>query len=325
MLDPDGNIASTNIDSIAAVDESGAAAYAQAVLESGGSSGFVENYRYLVHMTDTETYVVFLDCSRSLSNARTFALASIGASLAGLVIVLLLLTLVSGKIVKPFSDSYEKQRRFITDAGHELKTPLTIIDADTEVLEMDCGENRWTADIHRQTKRLTELTNDLITLSRMEEADGINLTEKAALSQIVEEEISSFQTLAAAQKKSLSYEIEPDITIGGDEKSLHRLLSILLDNALKYSQENGKITVTLRAQARTVKLAVYNTTAGMKRENLPQLFDRFYRTDASRNSRTGGYGLGLSIAASTVKAHKGKIAASTDDEKSLTITVTLPS
>ncbi|MCD7817685.1 MAG: HAMP domain-containing histidine kinase [Lachnospiraceae bacterium] len=325
VLDAEGNMISTNIDSIAAVDETEASAYAQAVWEKGGSSGFVGNYRYIIHTTDTETYVVFLDCGRSLGNARTFALASISASFVGLIIVSLMLTLVSGKIVKPFSESYEKQKRFITDAGHELKTPLTIIDADTEILEMDYGESRWTADIHRQTKRLTELTNDLITLSRMEETEGVKMTETVALSWLVQEEAASFQTLAATQNKMLTYEIEPDILIRGDEKSLRRLVGILLDNALKYSPENGNITVMLKAQYRSARLIVRNTAVEMKRENLPRLFERFYRTDESRNSKTGGYGLGLSNAAYTVKAHKGKITASSEDEKSLTITVTLPS
>ncbi|MCD8131505.1 MAG: HAMP domain-containing histidine kinase [Lachnospiraceae bacterium] len=325
VLDRDGNIISTNIEQIAAVDESSASAYAQTVWAKGKNSGFIGNYRYIIHETGSFTYVVFLDCSRSLSNARTFALASLGASSAGMLIVFVILTLVSGKIVKPFSESYEKQKRFITDAGHELKTPLTIIDADTEILEMDYGESKWMEDIHRQTGRLTELTNDLIALSRMEETETVSLVERVSLSEIVREEADSFQALAATQNKILDSEIAPSIQVrGGGEKALRRLVSILLDNAVKYSQEGGKISVTLKNQHRAARLTVYNTTAEIKRESLPRLFDRFYRTDRSRNSKTGGYGLGLSIAASTVKAHRGKIWASTEDERSLMITVTLP-
>ncbi|MCD8326147.1 MAG: HAMP domain-containing histidine kinase, partial [Lachnospiraceae bacterium] len=258
------------------------------------------------------------------STMRSFVLASIGASAAGLMIVFFVLMLVSGKIVKPFSESYEKQKQFITDAGHELKTPLTIIDADTEILEMDYGENKWAKDIHRQTKRLTELTNDLITLSRMEETETVSLTETVNLSEIVKEEVNSFYNLAATQNKALESEIDSCIEMQGDEKALHRLVSILLDNAVKYSQKGGKISVTLKEQHRNARLIVYNTTTEIKRESLSQLFDRFYRTDQSRNSKSGGYGLGLSIASFIVRAHKGKIWASTDDEKSLNITVTLP-
>ncbi|MCD7737743.1 MAG: HAMP domain-containing histidine kinase [Lachnospiraceae bacterium] len=324
VLDQDGDILSTNIEQIAAVDESLASAYAQTVLERDRNSGFVNDYRYIIHETGTGTYVVFLDCSRSLGTARAFAMASLGASAVGLLVVFIVLTLVSGRIVTPFSESYEKQKRFITDAGHELKTPLAIIDADTEVLEIDYGENKWAEDIHRQTKRLTELTSDLITLSRMEETETACFTDRVSLSEIVEEEVNSFQTLAATQNKTLDSEIAPSIQVRGDEKALRRLTGILLDNAVKYSQEGGKISVKLKEQHRTARLTVYNTSAEIKRESLPRLFDRFYRTDRSRNSKTGGYGLGLSIAASTVRMHRGKIWASTEDEKSLVITVILP-
>ena len=151
----------------------------------------------------------------------------------------------SARIIKPFSDNYEKQKRFITDAGHELKTPLTIIEADTEVLEMDFGENEWLQDIQGQTKRLADLTNTLVMLSRMEEGTNRDMKIELPLSDIVEEVCHAFQAPARIQNKTLDNAIEPMISIKGDEKAIRGLITILLDNAVKYTNENGQISVSL--------------------------------------------------------------------------------
>ena len=221
-------------------------------------------------------------------------------------------------------ESYEKQKRFITDAGHEIKTPITIIDADAEVLEMDLPGNEWLQDIRFQTKRLASLTNDLIFLSRMDEEHTQLQTIDFPLSDLVSETAQSFQSLAKTQKKEFVTDIEPLLTMNGDEKSLRQLVSILLDNALKYSPENGSITLSLHKAGKMIHLTVTNTVESLAKENLAYLFDRFYRTDQSRNSQTGGYGLGLSIAKAVVTAHKGKITATASDSSSLTLDVLLP-
>ena len=232
--------------------------------------------------------------------------------------------LLSGRIIKPVAESYEKPKRFITDAGHELKTPLTVIDADAEILSMDLGENEWLTDIQTQTRRLAELTNDLILLSRMEEDRAPVAMIEFPISDLAEEMVRSFQALARTQEKTFTSRIEPMLSYKGDEKSLRQLLSILLDNALKYSEPGGTISLELGRQGKNLHLTVYNTCPVMEREHLAHLFDRFYRTDSSRNSQTGGYGLGLSIAAAITAAHRGRISASTEDGHSLRITVTLP-
>ncbi|MCD8150833.1 MAG: HAMP domain-containing histidine kinase [Clostridiales bacterium] len=325
LLNDDGDAVLTSTDQIAAVDQHAAEEYAQDVYISGNTKGFTDVYRYLTAETDEGTLIIFLDCNRSISNARRLALISVGVSIGGLGVVFFLLLIISEKVMAPFAENYEKQKRFITDAGHELKTPLAVIAADTEVLEMDLERNEWLADIKAQTVRLTELTNDLIVLSRMEERnDSSAQMEEIDFSALAAETGDSFQMMAAAQKKDLYCEIEPEIRICGDEKALRRLVSILLDNACKYSEAGGKIRLELKKAKRQVRLSVYNTTPEIKRETLPHLFDRFYRTDESRNSQTGGYGLGLSIAASTVAAHKGKITAATEDGKSLLITAVFP-
>lgn len=323
FLKANGTVSTVDTGKIAAIDTKTAISYAQDVISSGNTSGFLKDYRFISYTVGTETHVIFLDYGREMSSFRKFLYTSISVSLGGLLAVFLLLLFVSKKIVKPFAENYQKQKQFITDAGHELKTPLTIIDADAQVLEMDVGENEWLSDIQTQTKRLAQLTNHMLMLSRMEEQPRV---EKIAfpLSDVVQETAETFQTLAKTRNKTLDLQIEPMLSLRGDEKAIRQLLSILLDNAMKYSDENGRIVVSLKKQRNRIQLSVCNTTKSIKKENLPHLFDRFYRTDQSRNSRTGGYGLGLSIAYSIVSAHKGKIWAETADEKSLQITASFP-
>ena len=242
----------------------------------------------------------------------------------GLCAVLALLLILSSRIVRPVAESFEKQRRFITGAGHELKTPMTIISADVDLVEMDCGENQWLIDIRRQTQRLTSLTADLIYLSRMEEEQPRLSPIEFPLSDAVEEMAQSFAALATSQGKAFSIRVQPMLSYLGDEKAIRQLVSILLDNALKYSPEGGQLTLTLEKQDRGTLLTVTNTVdKPLERAQLARLFDRFYRTDQSRNSQTGGYGLGLSIAKSIVLAHKGKIRAEQPDSNTLAIVVNL--
>lgn len=323
FLTADGGVISVNTGKIAAVDTTTAIDYAQLVVQKGCSRGFVDDYRYTVYAVDDETHVVFLDYGREMGSFRTFIFTGIGVSLIGLLAVMLLIIFLSRRIVKPFSENYEKQRRFITDAGHELKTPLTIIDADAEVLEMDIGENEWLSDIQMQTKRLAQLTNSLIQLSRMEEQPQIEKIE-FPVSDVVEETVETFQALAKTQNKNLSSRIQPMLSMSGDEKAIRQLITILMDNAIKYSDDGGRIELALEKQKNSIQLSVFNTAKYISRENLPNFFDRFYRADQSRNSQTGGYGLGLSIASAIVTAHRGKIWASTQDEKSLLIMITFP-
>ena len=325
LLGTDGQVLQTDTGQIAAVDDQEAAAYAQAVLASGHTSGFWGDYRYLVQTDELGSRVIFLDCGRSLSSFRTTLLASVTLALVGLGAVLVLLLILSSRIVRPMAESYEKQKQFITDAGHELKTPMTIISADADLAEMECGENQWLADIRRQAQRLTGLTNDLIYLSRMEEEQPKLQCIEFPLSDVAEEMAQSFLAPAKSQNKDLSLHIQPMLSFTGDEKAIRQLLSILLDNALKYSPAGGRLALKLERQGRNLILTVSNTTAQpLERDKLPHLFDRFYRTDQSRSSQTGGYGLGLSIARSIVQAHKGKIRAEGPEETTLSIVVSLP-
>lgn len=325
LLEADGEVLQTDTSRIKAVEDLQAEKYALEVLGRKESRGFLNQYRYSYHAEGERIRVIFLDCGRKLEAFHAFQFASIGMALAGYAIFFFVILFFSGRIMGPAAESYEKQKRFITDAGHEIKTPLAIIKADADVLEMEYADNEWIQDIQKQADRLTELTNDLVYLAKMEEAEKQLQMIEFSLSDVVEETASSFQALAQIQKKTFESGIQPMISLKGDEKAISQLVSILMDNALKYSPQEGTIRLSLRKQGREIQLSVVNTTASpISRENLSQLFERFYRVDPSRNSKTGGHGIGLSVAKAIVTAHRGRIQARSEDGRSLKIMVYFP-
>lgn len=320
-----GSLIQVDTSRIVSVDRKEAIELAQDVLEEERKIGFADEFRYIVKEDGRAVQVVFLDCGRKLESFRQFLWASIGISLLGYIVVFFIIAFFSGRLIRPISESYEKQKRFITDAGHEIKTPLTIINADASVLEMEFGKNEWLEDIEKQTKRLTALTNDLVRLSRMEESGSSMQMIDFPFSDVVSETAASYQHLAQTQKKEFQYAIQPMLSLHGDEKSIKQLLNILLDNAIKYSPEGDIIRLTAEKQKKSILLSVFNTTeTAVPTGKLPQLFERFYRMDSSRNSQTGGYGIGLSVAKVITEAHNGKIQAKSEDGHSLQITVSFP-
>ena len=326
LMSRDGQLLSVNIKNIMKVDNETAARYADSVWNTSRVKGFLDGYRYLrsdVQDQDGEL-LIFLDCEQKLLSFQNFLLTSLITSLAGLTAVWILLMLLAKGIVRPISESYEKQKQFITDAGHELKTPLTIISADTDVLEMQQGSNEWLSDIRIQTERLSKLTYDLIFLAKMEEGHKATRVQAFSISDMAEKSVQAFQTLAKVQQKEFSSQIQPGLVLRGDPSQIERLFSVLLDNGLKYSQPGGRISVNLQLRRHSIHLEVFNTTDYIEKEQIPRLFDRFYRIDQSRSSETGGHGIGLSIAKAIVLAHSGEIAAISQDGCSLTVTVSLP-
>ena len=310
---------------IISVNTQSAIDYAQIVLNLNKTAGFLDNFRYQIQTEHNYVRITFLDCGRKLDAFRSFLIASIGISLFGYIIVFALISFFSNRIIRPISESYEKQKRFITDASHEIKTPLTIIHADSDVLEMEYGENEWLNDIKKQAAQLTELTNDLVFLSRMEESEHTLPAIDFPFSEVITELSSSFQILAHRQEKELQSLIPPMLTLCGNEKSIRELVSILLDNAIKYSPLKEKIYLTVEEHTKYITISVTNTTMQtIEKEQLKLLFDRFYRVDTSRNSQTGGHGIGLSIAQAIVDAHHGKISATSPKENTLQIMVKLP-
>lgn len=301
---------------------------AQKKLTKTGVKAFINGYRCTCVAESGGTRYIFLDCAKSLDNFRAFRNISILIVSLGLIIVMVLLFFLSGKIIRPVEESYEKQRRFITDAGHEIRTPLTIINADISILEMEQENeepNEWLQDIKNQTSRLAKLTEELVYLTRMEEVQKSSPNmESFDLSETVRETAKSFDARAKISGKSYQYDVKDGIFLHGDISSIQKLISILLDNAFKYSTSDGNIELSLISSGKNIFLTVSNSVESIDSETLNHLFDRFYRADSSRNSETGGHGIGLSIAQAVVHAHGGKIAAYAPTGTNLRITATLP-
>ncbi len=326
-ISEDGQVVHLDTSRIISVDSDDAKEYIQKALGTSKEKGFIGDFRFI--KTDSEEdegmKIIFLDCGRRLAAFHRFMLISILMGAAGCIIVFLVFLFAAGRIIRPIAESYEKQKRFITDAGHEIKTPLTIISANVDLLREDVGENESIDDIAEQTERLSELTKDLVFLSKMEEPDRQLVKVDFPVSDLVSETAASFTAVAQAQKKEYQINVQPSLTMNGAPEEIRRLASILIENAMKYSPEGGSVKVNLEMQKKNIVLSVFNTTfEPMAQQDLSRLFERFYRTDASRNSETGGHGIGLSIAKAITENHGGKITASTSGGSDFCITAVLP-
>ena len=329
VLNSKGNIVEVNTDSIASIGRNLARQKAKALYEKNKTSGYDGNYKYQTTSVtvdgNVDTMYLFLDCSRELGTFYSFLYASILVSLVGIALVFILVVISSKVIVKPVAESYEKQKRFITDASHEIKTPLAIIEANAEVIEMESGESEWLDSIKRQIKRLSSLTEKLVFLSKMdEESTKIEMTD-VLFSELVEETAESFTAVALAQKKEFVCDIAQNLHLLGNEGMLRQMVSLLIDNAMKYSNEQGKIRIHLYENPKNHAriLTIYNTVEIIRPGNQDILFERFYREDESRNSKTGGHGIGLSVVKAIVLAHHGKISAQSADGTSIIFTISL--
>lgn len=318
---------------IAAVDTSSAEIYAKkalgsgkdAVLRYGEDNGFGSGYRYRIIKDGGNYLITFLDVTRKLDSFKTFLYSSILVSFSGFVIVLIIIVIISGRIIRPIAESYQKQKRFITDASHELKTPIAIIDANIDLIEDDVTDRESIEDIKTQTKRLKNLTDDLVTLTRMEEGSEVIVKEEFIASDTAKDISAGFKAPAEGKGVCFSAEIEPDIKIKGDRKAFEKLISILLDNAVKYTPVGGDIEFKFSKQGKSAIVTCENTTdTVITKENTMHIFDRFYRTDASRNSAAGGHGIGLSVAKAITQAHGGKITAQVPETYKFIIRCNLP-
>ena len=325
LFSPDWEVIHTDISRIRAIDEEAAIRYAHQAITTNQVSDYIDHYRFRISSEEDALRITFLDCGREFSSFRSFLLISACMALAGYGAFFFVILFFSKRLLKPITESYEKQRQFITNAGHEIKTPLAIINADVDVLTMEYGENEWLEGIQAQVKRLAGLTNDLVYLSRMEETEEKLQMIEFPFSDVVSETAQAFQGIAQAAGKQFQCRVEPMLSLNGNEKSIRQLVNILLDNAMKYSPEGGKVALSIERQGRYIQLSVWNNTiAAVEKQNLSHIFERFYRLDSSRSTQTGGYGIGLSVAKAIVSAHNGKISATTQDGRSLQIHVQLP-
>lgn len=320
-MDKTGNVISSDLQNIAAVTEEEAKRYAKVVFASQKTKGFQDIYRYTSVQEDDGIIVIFLDSRQELESFRTNLLTSLVVSAAGLLAVFVLVLIFSGIVFRPVAEGYEKQRQFITDASHEIKTPLTIIDANIEVIEMEHGGDEWTKSVRKQVQRLADFTRQLIALTKLDEEGLWKHKTEFSLTNAIKESIQPFEVFAKTCGKTVETDVQEQITMLGDEKSIRQLISILMDNAVKYSLAESTIYVSLEKKGRKMQFEVYNETYDVPEGNLDILFERFYRLDASRNSETGGSGIGLSVARAIVESHQGKIRAHSDDGKSIRVSV----
>lgn len=321
MTDQSGRIMTVSVSNISTITQEQALEYGEKI-KATDTSGNIDNFEYKVGEKSYGKIYVFLDCAAEVSSQRSLIVMSIVISAVSIVIIGVLLFFFSFLAVKPLNESIERQKRFITDATHEIKTPLAIISANASVLSLENGDSEWTDSIQKQTSRLSHLVNQLITLSKFSESSFKNENAVFNISEDVYDVATGFNSLAEKNKQDYKFDIEEGLDYYGDELQLRQLVSILLDNAVKYA--DGKIRVSLKRVRDHIELTVYNNCAEMTETQLKHLFDRFYRADDSRSRSTGGNGIGLSVAKAVVEAHNGKIIAESKDGKSLTIIIKLP-
>ena len=322
----DGEVRSQNLIRMADLDEETAEALASQALESGSRSGWIQDYCFLVRDEGSwGTAVVMLNCETRMAAVRNLALISVIACAGGILASWLLVKLFSRKAVEPTIRNMEQQKQFITNASHELKTPLTVISTNMELLKMEIPDNPWVRSTQKQTGTMRHLVDELVYLSRMEEEFPMLNMEPLKPGPMLREAAEPFQAMAEFNGKELKVKAKDDLQMTGDRPSLQRLMSTLLDNAVKYTPEGGNILAEAVPEGKHAVIRVSNTVEEpMTKEQCARLFNRFYRADESRSKeKKSGFGIGLAIAAAIAEKHGGSMDARMDGDR-LVITAKLP-
>ncbi len=302
-ISPSNSIVRTKVEKVAAVDTSQANKMALSVINS--ATGYYGNYRYRNGtIPNGNKLIIFIDYTRELEPTKVFLYASIGVLSVGTLITFLVIYFLSKKIVKPIEESQKKQKRFISDASHELKTPITIISANNEILEMENGPSDITMAISKEVRRLNEMVKNLNALARLDEGEEMAFST-INLSDITNSTCEPFINSFKAQSKELILNITDDITIKGNEASIRKLISIILDNALKYSLSRAQVEV--KKQGERIIFLERNDALNFENGIHDEVFGRFFRSDDARGSEIEGTGIGLSIAKEIATMHKAKI------------------
>ena len=296
-VDDTGDAAYISMDFIASVDEDSAAEYAEKALSKKSDKGYIGNYRYLKADSDDATVIIFLNASRELQIAKSLRDLSIVISVLSLTLVFILVVLISKKAIKPIENNIKQQKQFITDASHELKTPLTSISTSLDVITAEHGEDEWTDNIKKQTSRMTKLVSELVTLSRLDEDLPLPNKEQFSLSNAAWETVDIYQSQAKGRGKKMSIDIAENVEIYGDKSAVQQMLSVLLDNAVRYSNDEGEIRFSVYSKKNKACIEVFNTC--------------------------NYTGVGLAIARAVAESHGGTIKAICPDGKSMTIKVTI--
>ena len=308
--DTRGNIIDINTDQISSIDNETAKSYALTVWKSGKESGRVDGYKFAVKQMGTNQLTFFMDISEQRENFYMVFFASGAIAVFCWLILLIITIFLSDKVIRPVLAGMEKQKQFITNAGHEMKTPLTIIQSNNDTMALIHGENKYNVHIRTQTKRLNVLMSNLLTLAKLDEEIPLP-TESVDVSEITNELLPAYRDAALTCKLSLSVQIEPKITIQTNKDSFRQMLTLLLDNAVKYTPENGTIYLSLKKHGRHIQIIEENTCDPSHEADPERLFERFYRGDSARTQSkdSSGYGIGLSAARAICENFGGKLTA----------------
>ncbi len=322
---PNGTLVQSDLEHIATVTKSDTEKYLEIALKHGEGSGYASGYKfYVVNHGNNRYMAIFLDCRQQIGNIEMIAVLTLAAIAVCIVLVYIVVRLFSRKAIDPVVRSTKRQKQFITDASHELKTPITVIATSLTVLEMETGKQKWIDKAKAQTEKLKELVNSLVTLSKMDEEQSVLKPADFDISAAVGEAADSFSDFSASNGHELLLSIEPNLTYHGDEYMIRQLVSILLDNAVKYAAGETPISFSLQKEKKGVVIKCRNEcNEPIEEKELSKLFDRFYRPDKSRTSSTGGFGIGLSLAKEIAVGHKGNIRAKMIDEKTIEFTAEL--
>jgi hypothetical protein len=308
------------------LDESTAESLVLQAAGVGTEEGFLQDYLFDVRtLRDGKRKVVLLNCETRLTAVRNLVTFSAIACACGILLAWLLVTLASRKAVEPTIRNMEQQKQFITNASHELKTPLTVISTNMELMAMEEEDNPWIKSTQKQTAAMRRLVDELVYLSRMEEENPPLTIEELDAGKLLEETAEPFVSMAEYSGREMTVEAERGLQITGDRASLQRLISTLCDNAVKYASA-GPIRAEIRAEGKNhVVLRVSNPVAEpLTRQQCEQLFNRFYRVDESRSKdKKSGFGIGLAIAAAIAEKHGGRIGAEMEEDN-IVFTCVLP-
>lgn len=297
---------------MAGISDDDAVRIASEALEKNADNGHLNTGRKrILHygrrtLEDGTTLVVIADSTSRYGLSRLIILYMAGLWLIILVLFILFMSHYSKKLVRPFVENDEKQKRFITNASHELKTPLAVISANNEMAEAISGKTKWTESTSRQVKRLQSLIENLVVLTRLDEMKEISLTD-IDLSSVISETAEPFRSVIESTGRKFDCQIEQDIHIQGEKRTIQQIASILLDNAAKYCDEEGAVSVRLIRKSKGAQLNVANTYREGNNVDTSRFFERFYREDESHHSGKSGFGIGLSMAKEMTERLKGKL------------------
>lgn len=328
ILDETGQIISTNQQSVD-IDSETLQQAVDYVQNADQPYGIIPalSLRYRMKITDSGFKIAFADRTYELNSQRNLLLTSLIVAIGGFIAFLFVSILLSNMALRPVEHAWQEQNRFVADASHELKTPLTVILANLGILQTHTNDTvgsqmKWISNTQTEAERMKHLIDDLLFLAKAEHATALTKT-LVNVSDLVLCRLLPFESIAFERGVTIESDIAPQLLVWGYENQLGQLCAILFDNACKYVNDNGKIHVSLFSDLNTISLRVQNTGSLIQPDDLSHLFERFYRAEKSRVRDAGGYGLGLSIANSIVKAHHGKISVTSDASSGTAFLVTL--